>query len=92
MLKSLFSKISPFLIVKEAKAGAKKITANEQRLVDFCALTPEEALARLKSSATGLNHECVCEARAEFPSGFTLWMPNQRHRFVAPTIVPCRCS
>ena len=35
MLKSLFSKISPFLIVKEAKAGAKKITANEQRLVDF---------------------------------------------------------
>jgi hypothetical protein len=26
MFKSLFSKISPFLIVKEAKAGAKKIT------------------------------------------------------------------
>ena len=49
MLKSLFSKISPFLIVKEAKAGARKITANEQRLVDFCAVTPEEAQTRLKS-------------------------------------------
>ncbi len=51
MLKSLFSKISPFLIVKEAKAGAKKITANEQRLVDFCALSPEEVQKRLASGA-----------------------------------------
>src|ERR1700757_391035 len=66
MLKSLFSKISPFLIVKEAKAGAKKITPNEQRLVDFCALTPDEALTRLKSGANGLSGELVCEARAEF--------------------------
>ena len=49
MFKSLFAKISPFLIVKEAKAGAKKITANEQRLVDFCALAPDEAQTRLKT-------------------------------------------
>jgi P-type Mg2+ transporter len=55
MLKSLFSKISPFLIVKEAKAGAKKITANEQRLVDFCAVPPEEAQTRLKTGAAGID-------------------------------------
>jgi Mg2+-importing ATPase len=68
MFKSLFSKISPFLIVKEAKAGAKKITVNEQRLVDFCALTPEEAQSRLKSGATGLTADHVQEAREEYGS------------------------
>ena len=66
MLKSLFSKISPFLIVKEAKAGARKITANEQRLVDFCAVSPEEAQTRLKSGAGGLTAEAVEQAREEF--------------------------
>lgn len=66
MLKSLFSKISPFLIVKEAKAGAKKITPNEQRLVDFCALTPEEAQSRLKTTPSGLSAENVETARSEF--------------------------
>ncbi len=66
MLKSFFSKISPFLIVKEAKASAKKITANEQRLVDFCALSSEEAQKRLESASTGLTMERVEEARREF--------------------------
>jgi len=66
MFKSLFSKISPFLIVKEAKAGAKKITANEQRLVDFCALTPEDAQSRLKSGSAGLTAAHVQEVREEF--------------------------
>ncbi len=66
MFKSLFSKISPFLIVKEAKAGAKKITANEQRLVDFCALSPEDAQKRLTSGPSGLTLDRVEEARREF--------------------------
>jgi Mg2+-importing ATPase len=66
MFKSLFSKISPFLIVKEAKAGARKITANEQRLVDFCALTVEEVQKSLGSGPTGLSAEKVTEARSEF--------------------------
>ncbi len=68
MLKSLFSKISPFLIVNEAKAGARKITPNEQRLVDFCAVTPEEAQTRLKSGPAGMTAAAVEEARAEFGS------------------------
>jgi Mg2+-importing ATPase len=68
MFKSLFSKISPFLIVKEAKAGARKITPNEQRLVDFCAVTPEEAQAKLKSGPTGLTGARVDEARLEYGS------------------------
>ncbi len=66
MFKSLFSKISPFLIVKEAKASAKKITANEQRLVDFCGLSPEEAQKRLESGSAGLTTDRVEEARREF--------------------------
>lgn len=59
MLKSLFSKISPILIVSEAKAGAKKITENEQRLVDICALSPEDAQKKLNSGQTGLTSESV---------------------------------
>ena len=65
-IKSLFSKISPFQIVKEAKASAKKITANEQRLVDFCAPVPEEAQKRLNSGPTGLTLDQVEAARGEF--------------------------
>jgi P-type Mg2+ transporter len=66
MFKSLFSKISPFLIVKEAKAGAKKITPNEQRLVDFCALSTEEVQKRLGTGPSGLTAEKLEEARTEF--------------------------
>src|SRR5579883_644995 len=66
MLKSIFSKISPFLIVKEAKAGAKKITPNEQRLVDFCGLSGEEAQKRLSTGPAGLTAERVEAARLEF--------------------------
>jgi P-type Mg2+ transporter len=66
MFKSIFSKISPFLIVNEAKAGARKITANEQRLVDFCAIAPEEAQTRLKSGPAGLTGDGVEQARTEF--------------------------
>jgi len=68
IFKSLFSKISPFLIVKEAKAGAKKITANEQRLVDFCALSPEDAQKKLESGPAGLTTGRVEQARCEFGS------------------------
>lgn len=68
MLKSLFSKISPFLIVKEAKAGAKKITPNEQRLIDFCGLSAEEVQKRLSTGPTGISPERVEEARTEFGS------------------------
>jgi Mg2+-importing ATPase len=80
MLGSLFSKISPFQIVKEAKAGAKKITANEQRLVDFCALSPEEAQSRLGTSVTGLTEEAVSTARAE--SGPNQLSTGEKHGFI----------
>jgi len=63
-----FLKNLPFLIVNEAKAGARKITANEQRLVDFCAVTPEEAQTRLKSGPAGLTADAVERAREEFGS------------------------
>ena len=66
MLKSIFAKISPNLIVREAKAGARKITANEQRLVDFCALSVEEAPKRFKLSPNGLTEDQVADSRREF--------------------------
>ena len=66
MLKSLFSKISPFLIVKEAKAAARKITPNEQRLVDFCAVSPEECLVKSNSGNNGLTEAAVQDIRREF--------------------------
>ncbi len=66
MLKSLFAKISPVLIVKEAKAGAKQITENEQRLIDFCAPTAEEAQKKLGSGPAGLAPDKVGELRVEF--------------------------
>ncbi len=66
MLKSIFSKISPVLIVREAKAGAKKITANEQRLVDFCAVSVEDAQKRCATGANGLTAEQVEGSRREF--------------------------
>ena len=66
MLKSIFSKISPVLIVREAKAGAKKITANEQRLVDFCADSVEDAQKRCATGANGLTAEQVEGSRREF--------------------------
>ncbi|MHB8520609.1 MAG: magnesium-translocating P-type ATPase [Limisphaerales bacterium] len=64
MFKSLFSKISPFLIVKEAKAGAKMITENERRVVDVCALSPEDAQARLAVGPAGLSGGQVEELQA----------------------------
>jgi Mg2+-importing ATPase len=66
MFSSIFSKISPLLIVKEAKAGAKKITPNEQRLVDVCALTPDEALKKNNSTANGMTAEGIEKSRGEF--------------------------
>lgn len=77
MFKSLFAKISPFLIVKEAKAGARKITANEQRLVDFCAITPDEAQTRLKSGPAGLTASAVEQAREEF--GYNQLKASEKH-------------
>jgi len=66
MFRSLFSKISPFLIVKEAKAGANKITPNEQRLVDFCALSVEDTQKRFGEGQDGLSATQVEELRDEF--------------------------
>jgi len=68
MLKSLFSKISPSLIVTEAKAAARRIAENEQRLVDACALTSDVVQQRLTGGLSGLTEERAAELRAQFGS------------------------
>ncbi len=93
MFKSLFSKISPSLIVKEAKAGARRITENEQKLVDVCTVPVEDAQQRLGSAPCGLSSARVAEIRADF--GFNALRTGERigflgemgHRFRNPLVI-----
>ncbi len=64
MLKSLFQKISPALIVKEAKAPAHAASDYERRLAEACALPAPDALRRLETSDRGLA-SAVVESRRE---------------------------
>ena len=59
MLKSLFQKISPALIVKEAKAPAHEASEHEQRLAEVCACPAAEALHQLGTTERGLGADDV---------------------------------
>ncbi len=66
MIKTLFTKISPALIVKEAKAGG----AHSQREGDVlfgqvCALPAAEALARMRTTERGLASGQVAELQSQ---------------------------
>ena len=63
MLKSLFQKISPALIVKEAKAPTRSTSEHEQQLAEVCALPTAEALARLGTTDRGLNADAIVALR-----------------------------
>jgi Mg2+-importing ATPase len=56
MLKSLFAKISPSLIVKEATT-AHPVMVHEQRLAQVCALSSAAALQELDTNELGLNEQ-----------------------------------
>ncbi|TAN38859.1 MAG: magnesium-translocating P-type ATPase [Verrucomicrobia bacterium] len=66
MLKSLFQKISPALIVKEAKAPARAVSEHEQRLAEVCAAPVAEALSRMTTTERGLGAGEVAERREEY--------------------------
>ena len=66
MLRSLFAKVSPGLIVKEATAAARAITEHEQRLLALCRLPAEQALLELATPAGGLSDTEVGKRRATF--------------------------
>ena len=56
MFRSLFAKISPSLIVKEATT-MRPVTTHEQRLAQVCALSSAAALQELDTSEQGLNEQ-----------------------------------
>ena len=66
MLKSLFQKISPALIIKEAKASAREASEHEQRLAEVCALPAAEALQRLGTTDRGLDADDIATRRKEY--------------------------
>jgi len=63
MLKSLFQKISPALIVKEAKAPKRQASEHEQRLAEVCALPAAETLQRLGVTERGLGADDIAARR-----------------------------
>ena len=66
MWRSLFSKISPGLIVKEATATARAVTEYEQRLLALCKMTADQALQELVTPAGGLTEEDVERRRSTY--------------------------
>lgn len=56
MTKSIFSKISPSIVRKEAKSQ-HKFSDNEKLLLDICVLSIQETLTRLNTSLNGLTLE-----------------------------------
>jgi P-type Mg2+ transporter len=56
MTRSIFSKISPSVLTKEAKSP-HQFSENESLLVDVCSLNVQDALLKLKSSTKGLSTE-----------------------------------
>ena len=66
MLRSLFAKVSPGLIVKEATAVARSVTEHEQRLMAMCRLPADQALLELAAPASGLSDDEVERRRATY--------------------------
>ena len=66
MLKSLFQKISPALIVKEAKAPTREASEHERRLAEVCAAPAADALRRMETTERGLGTEAVDKRREEY--------------------------
>ena len=67
MFWSALGKIQPSAFRKEAKAALSSISEHEQRLVEYCKLTPEETLKRLDvPSSAGLTADQADERRREF--------------------------
>jgi len=76
MLRSLFAKISPGLIVKEATAPARTATEHEQRLLSLCKMTADQAMRELSAPVGGLSDDEVARRRATYGANAA----GQRHQ------------
>jgi Mg2+-importing ATPase len=65
MPRSIFSKISPSILSKEAKLP-HKASENERRHIEICGLDVNEALFKLNTSVNGLTEDAVTDLFKEF--------------------------
>jgi Mg2+-importing ATPase len=66
MFRRVLNKIHPAVFLRAAKVASTTISEHEQRLIDICRLSPEEALRKLGVTEAGLTEEGVEAARREF--------------------------
>jgi len=66
MFRRVLEKINPAAFLKEAKASAATISEHEQKLIDICRLSSEEALVRVGSSERGLGEPEIDAARKQY--------------------------
>ena len=66
MFRTVLGKIHPAVFLKAAKAASTSISEHEQKLLEVCQVTSEEALKRLGVTEEGLSAEAVEAARGEF--------------------------
>jgi Mg2+-importing ATPase len=66
MLRNFIHRITPALIVREAKETGRPPSENEQRLAEICALNSSEVLKRLATTDRGLNAADVERLAVEF--------------------------
>ena len=87
-MKSLFAKISPVLIRKEAGAAVHVVTDDEKCMADICALTPEEAMRRMKVDLQGLGSEEAASRRETYGSNEII--TGKRGGMLAEFMSQCR--
>jgi len=80
MLKFPFAKIAPSLIRQKVQSGQSESTPSDKILSDICAVSAEEAVARLFSRREGLTADEVLAARAKY--GFNDFSKRENGGFV----------
>jgi Mg2+-importing ATPase len=66
MFRRVLNKIHPAVFLRAAKVASTTISEHEQRLIEICRLTPEDALAKLQVTEAGLDEEMVESARKDY--------------------------
>jgi Mg2+-importing ATPase len=65
MFRRVLNKIHPSVFLRAAKVASGTISEHEQRLIDICRMSPEEALAKMGATETGLDESRVEAVRRE---------------------------
>jgi len=88
MLKSIFGKISPAVFRQAAKASARETSVHEKKLMEFCALSPEENLKELGVDEKGLGASEVQARQQEYGSNDL--GPKEKMGFFMEILQRCR--